>query len=76
MENRSHGPKPDIFPLIDTNPPKPALAEHSKTIVRKVVHAKYGEGVIESEDEEIITIAFAHYGLKSFSNYFCSLEFL
>jgi DNA helicase-2/ATP-dependent DNA helicase PcrA len=76
MENRSHGPKPDIFPLIDTNPPKPALAEHSKTIVRKVVHAKYGEGVIESEDEEIITIAFAHYGLKSFSKDFCSLEFL
>ena len=43
---------------------------------RKVRHAKYGEGVLDSEDDNNYIVEFAHFGRKSFSKDFCPLEFL
>jgi hypothetical protein len=43
---------------------------------QRVRHRKYGEGVIEKEDEETITVIFTDYGTKSFSKAFPVLEYL
>lgn len=41
---------------------------------RTVFHAKYGEGYIVSEDDDMITAVFEGYGEKSFSKLFCPLK--
>lgn len=41
-----------------------------------VRHPKYGEGVIEKEDEATITVKFEGYGSKTFSKLFVRLEYL
>lgn len=41
-----------------------------------VRHNKYGEGIVESEDEQSITVKFAGYGSKTFSKMFVQLEYL
>jgi len=43
---------------------------------QRVRHKKYGEGIIEKEDEETITVMFTDYGVKSFSKAFQVLEYL
>ena len=42
----------------------------------KVHHEKYGDGIIEFEDDDIITVHFEAYGSKSFSKAFNSLKYL
>lgn len=41
-----------------------------------VRHGKYGEGIVEKEDDESITIKFQGYGSKTFSKLFVQLEYL
>lgn len=41
-----------------------------------VRHRKYGEGIVESEDEQSITIKFEGYGSKTFAKMFVQLEYL
>ena len=43
---------------------------------RRVRHPRYGEGVVQSENENEITVDFGPYGAKTFSKEFCPLEFL
>ncbi|SKA93210.1 UvrD-like helicase C-terminal domain-containing protein [Caloramator quimbayensis] len=43
--------------------------------VKKALHAKYGEGIVIYEDENIIKVNFEGYGEKEFSKLFCPLEF-
>lgn len=68
MENRSRQ-------TIEPADPSPALPNIQEA-PRKVRHAKYGGGVLESEDENNYTVVFENYGRKSFSKNFCTLEFL
>lgn len=68
MENRS---KPAIEPAISAPVQQPM-----QDMPRKVLHAKYGEGVLESEDENNYIVVFDHIGRKTFSKDFCPLEFL
>lgn len=42
----------------------------------RVKHEKYGEGIIESEDQDSITVFFEGYGSKTFSKLFTTLEYL
>lgn len=44
--------------------------------VKKALHAKYGEGIVIYEDENIIKVNFEGYGEKEFSKLFCPLEFI
>lgn len=37
---------------------------------------KHGEGVVEKEDEDTITVRFKGYGSKTFSKLFVQLEYL
>jgi DNA helicase-2/ATP-dependent DNA helicase PcrA len=67
MENR----KQTNTPAQDFSAPPPIQEER-----RKVRHAKYGEGVLESEDENNYVVMFEHFGKKEFSKDFCPLEFL
>jgi DNA helicase-2/ATP-dependent DNA helicase PcrA len=46
--------------------------EAEKTLV---VHDKYGQGEVTSEDENSITVIFPIYGEKTFSKMFCPLKF-
>ena len=43
---------------------------------RRVRHPRYGEGTIQSETADEITVDFGPYGDKTFSKDFCPLEFL
>ena len=43
---------------------------------KKVIHPKYGEGYIVSEDKDTISAEFEGYGEKSFSKLFCPLKFI
>lgn len=75
-ENRDKNKTVELFTAQkpdEKNATAPQSVENPK---RKVRHAKYGEGVIESEDEESITVYFENYGLKSFAKDFCPLEFI
>lgn len=76
LENRRKGQRPDSTGLRLSKLPKADSRGMPKSVQRKVRHPKYGEGVVESEDEETITAAFEAYGLKTFSKDFCPLEFL
>lgn len=53
-----------------------AAPQPKESSPKKVRHARYGEGIIASENEDIITVFFENYGLKTFSKTFCPLEFL
>ena len=73
-ERRGGTPVPD-------GPPTPAdqpeyASANSGAACRRVSHPRYGEGVIEAEDEGSYTVSFEHYGLKAFSKDFCPLVFL
>ena len=43
--------------------------------VQLVRHSKYGEGVVEKEDKDTITVKFEGYGSKTFSKLFVRLEY-
>ena len=43
---------------------------------KKVIHAKYGEGFITSESDDMVTVDFEGYGEKSFAKLFCPLKFV
>ena len=45
-------------------------------LAQKVSHAKYGIGVIVSEDDDNVTVRFEDYGEKEFLKCFCELEYL
>jgi DNA helicase-2/ATP-dependent DNA helicase PcrA len=54
---------------------EPAVAEEGAApAVRRVRHAKYGLGIVVSEDEEAISVDFENYGMKSFAEAFAALE--
>lgn len=80
LENRNKG-RTDLFDFTEAEPsyktgtPNEAIPEQSGRIGHKVLHPKYGEGVIESENEDTITASFGEYGSKSFSKDFCPLQF-
>ncbi len=75
MENRGKNPLANPFSSLDKT--EPAEEETPEVLSeRKVRHAKYGDGIIYSEDDETVTVEFPGYGLKSFSKDFCPLEFL
>lgn len=42
----------------------------------RIKHEKYGEGTLELEDDEFITVFFDDYGSKRFSEMFTTLEYL
>jgi DNA helicase-2/ATP-dependent DNA helicase PcrA len=48
--------------------------EGAALAVRRVRHAKYGLGIVVSEDEEAISVDFENYGKKSFAEAFAALE--
>lgn len=53
------------------------MEDKAKTNDEKLVrHMKYGEGVVEKEDEDTITVRFEGYGSKTFSKLFVQLEYL
>lgn len=43
--------------------------------VKKVIHERYGEGILIYEDDNIIKASFEGYGEKEFSKLFCPLKF-
>jgi len=43
---------------------------------QRVKHEKYGEGLVESEDDDMITVIFDDYGSKTFTKMFVVLEYL
>ncbi|MDL4841754.1 ATP-dependent helicase [Aquibacillus rhizosphaerae] len=53
-----------------------ARPEEKASDETRVKHEKYGEGIVESEDEDSITVVFEAYGSKTFSKVFTSLEYL
>ncbi len=53
------------------------MEDKAETNDEKLVrHMKYGEGVVEKEDEDTITVRFKGYGSKTFSKLFVQLEYL
>ncbi|GFR35266.1 ATP-dependent helicase [Thermobrachium celere] len=50
--------------------------EKSNSTKNKVVHKKYGEGIVVYEDENIIKVRFEAYGEKEFLKMFYSAEFI
>lgn len=69
LENRKKGKKAGFSELFQSAAPKAPAPEK-----RRVRHPKYGEGIVESEDEETVAVRFEQYGLKSFSKEFSPLE--
>jgi len=53
-----------------------AESQEDSTNEKRVKHEKYGEGLIESEDDDTITILFDGYGSKTFTRMFTTLEYL
>jgi len=68
LENRGKRGAKDIF--------EPERTEEAPAGAKRALHPRYGEGVVESEDETSYTVGFAQYGTKTFSKDFCPLEFL
>lgn len=68
LENRGKRGAQDVF--------GPERTEEASAGAKRALHPRYGEGVVESEDETSYTIGFAQYGTKTFSKDFCPLEFL
>ena len=64
-------PKPRITPNVSTSAPKFHAETHPRTneypAGAKVIHKKYGEGVVETNNGRILSIRFADFGLKVFS---------
>lgn len=52
------------------------LEKVKKQEIKKVVHKKYGEGIVLFEDENILKVQFEGYGEKEFLKAFTSSEFL
>ncbi len=67
LENREKRGAQDVF--------GPVRTEEAPAEARRAVHPRYGEGVVESEDETSYTVGFGQYGTKTFSKDFCPLEF-
>lgn len=76
LENREKGAAGSVFDGGEEKASSKASPEEPEREKRKVRHPKYGDGVVESEDEETYTVAFEQYGVKSFLKDFCPLEFL
>lgn len=68
LENRGKRGAQDVF--------GPERTEEASAGAKRTLHPRYGEGVVESEDETSYTVGFAQYGTKIFSKDFCPLEFL
>jgi len=68
LENRGKRGAQDVF--------GPERTEEASAGAKRTLHPRYGEGVVESEDETSYTVGFAQYGTKTFSKDFCPLEFL
>ncbi len=68
LENRGKRGAQDVF--------GPERTEEASAGAKRALHPRYGEGVVESEDETSYTVGFAQYGTKTFSKDFCPLEFL
>ncbi|MFZ5351555.1 MAG: ATP-dependent helicase [Bacillota bacterium] len=60
---------------IDNKAVKPEKKEAEKSR-QKVVHEKYGEGYVVSEDENNIVVDFSVYGEKTFLKMLCTLRFI
>lgn len=76
MKNRDRDRIKDPFSSLNETVQKEKDTPPVVSAERKVRHAKYGEGVIESENENTVTVDFPEYGSKSFSKDFCPLEYL
>lgn len=68
----------EVKALIDSKPAEadasePACVEAGSV---RVLHDKYGQGVIVAEDEDNITVEFEVYGTKLFSKAFCPLKYI
>lgn len=68
LENRGKRGAQDVF--------GPERTKRAPAGAKRALHPRYGEGVVESEDETSYTVGFAQYGTKTFSKDFCPLEFL
>ena len=68
LENREKRGAQDIF--------GPERTEEAPAGAKRALHPRYGEGVVESEDDTSYTVRFERYGTKTFSKDFCPLEFL
>ena len=67
LENREKHGAQDVF--------RPERTEEAPAAEKRALHPRYGEGVVESEDETSYTVGFGQYGTKTFSKDFCPLEF-
>ena len=67
LENRGKRGAQNIF--------GPESTEEAPAGTKRALHPRYGEGVVESEDETSYTVRFGQYGTKTFSKDFCPLEF-
>ena len=76
LENREKGAVGSVFDGGEEKASSKASPEEPEREKKKVRHPKYGEGIVESEDEETYTVEFGQYGVKSFLKDFCPLEFL
>lgn len=71
LERRARQEKPEEQ-IVATN-----MEDKAETNDEKLVkHMKHGEGVVEKEDEDTITVRFQVYGSKTFSKLFVQLEYL
>ncbi|MER2127947.1 ATP-dependent helicase [Solibacillus sp.] len=69
---------------VDLIAMKRTIVENEKSIrststqipVRKAIHEKFGEGIIEKEEGDSITIVFEGYGSMTFSKTFTKLEYV
>lgn len=71
LERRARQEKPEEQ-IVATNMEDKAATNDEKL----VKYMKHGEGVVEKEDEDTITVRFKGYGSKTFSKLFLQLEYL
>jgi DNA helicase II / ATP-dependent DNA helicase PcrA len=64
------------FQSTDVPPIDKSEQGNKSNQIKRVKHDKYGEGIVESEDTESITVLFNDYGSKTFSKVFTTLEYL
>jgi len=65
------------FSFAEKMPVEPTcIIEQTRETQRQVRHKKYGVGHVLSEDDNLITVEFIGYGIKSFSKIFSELEFI
>ena len=75
MENKEKLTKSDLFASVISDDSSQE-DESSNESRKRVRHEKYGEGTVEFEDDQSITIIFEGYGSKTFMKMFTKLEYI